>query len=150
VRETRGRLRTVLFSSAQCEQCPSVPLTRQRRRGTLGASAKGVFSMAKCPACEREVATPFVLNVDKWRWLACPHCAARLERKNPRYAVAMTSFFVALLSLGRLGHRFAIVAEALMIVIFVVILVDFMRPQLQLRKPLPKAEIELKIGDPPN
>jgi len=62
----------------------------------------------------------------------------------------MTGFFLALLALGRLGHRFATVAEALMIVIFVVILVEFMRPELQLRKPLPKPEIELKINAPPN
>jgi hypothetical protein len=106
--------------------------------------------MAKCPACEREVVTPFVLNADAWRWLACPHCAARLERKKPRLVLPMTGFFLALLALGRLGHRFAIVAEALMIVIFVAILVELMRPELQLRKPLPKPEIELKINDPPN
>ncbi len=106
--------------------------------------------MAKCPVCEREVVTPFVLNVDKWRWLACPHCAARLERKSPRYVVAMPGFFLAVLALGRLGHRFATVAEALMIAILAVILVEFARPQLQLRKPLPKPEIELKISDPPN
>src|SRR5260370_39591532 len=106
--------------------------------------------MAKCPVCEHEVVTPFVLNGDAWRWLVCPHCAARLERKNPRYAAALGPFIVALIALGRLGHRFAIVAEGLMIVIFVVILVEFMRPELQLRKPLPKPEIELNINAPPN
>src|SRR5260370_9545901 len=101
--------------------------------------------MAKCPACEHEVATPFYLNVVKWRWIACPDCAGRLERKKPRLVVEMTGFFVALLALGSLGDLFAIVADALMIVISVVILVEFMRPQLQLRKPPPKAEVELKI-----
>jgi hypothetical protein len=108
--------------------------------------------MAKCPACEHEVATPFFMNADAWRWLACPHCAARLERRKPRLVAAMTGFFVALLALGRLGDLFAIVADALMIVISVVIIVEFMRPhpQLQLRKPPPKAEVELKISDPPN
>jgi len=30
------------------------------------------------------------------------------------------------------------------------LLVKFMRPELQLRKPLPKPEIELKINDPSN
>jgi len=58
--------------------------------------------------------------------------------------------FLALLALGTLGHRFALVAEVLMVAIFVAILVEFMRPQLQLRKPLPKPEIELKINDPSN
>jgi uncharacterized paraquat-inducible protein A len=106
--------------------------------------------MAKCPACEHDIATPFVLNEDKWRWFVCPNCAARLERKKPRLAVAMSSFFLALLALGTLGHRFAIVAEVLMGVIFVIILVEFMRPQLQLRKSLPKPEVELKINGPSN
>jgi hypothetical protein len=106
--------------------------------------------MAKCPACEHDIATPFVLNEDKWRWFVCPHCAARLERKKPRLVVAMSSFFLALLALGTLGHRFAMVAEVLMVAIFVVILVEFMRPRLQLRKPLPEPKIELKIDDPSN
>lgn len=106
--------------------------------------------MAKCPACERDIATPFVLHEDKWRWFVCPHCAARLERKKPRLVAATSSFFLALLALGTLGHRFRIVAEVLMGVIFVIILVEFMRPQLQLRKPLPKPEVALKINGPSN
>jgi len=101
--------------------------------------------MAKCPVCEHDMAAPFFLNLDAWRWLACPHCAARLERKNPRYVVALSSFFLALIALGRLGHRFAVISEVLMAAIFVVILVEFMRPQLQLRKPPPKPEIKLNI-----
>ncbi len=110
--------------------------------------------MAKCPACEHEVATPFYLNVDKWRWLACPHCAARLERKSPRYLVALSSFMLALIALGGLGHRYRIISSvlmvALMVVIFVVFAVQLLRPELQLRKPPPKAEVELKISDSPN
>ena len=102
--------------------------------------------MAKCPACEQNVATPFFLNVDGWRWLACPHCAARLEKKNPRYAVALSSFFLALLALSRLGHRFAVFAEGLMVVLFVLLLLEYMHPQLQVRKPPPKAEVKLNIG----
>src|SRR4029077_11289406 len=101
--------------------------------------------MAKCPACSRDVATPFFLNTDAWRWLACPHCAARLERKNPRFVVALSSFILALLALGRLGHRFAVISEVLMGAILVVIVLEFMRPQLQLRKPPPKPEIKLNI-----
>lgn len=125
-------------------------MTRRKKRGTVGLFGERVLSVTKCPACERKVVTPFFLNGDAWRWLVCPHCAARLERKKPRLVLPMTGFFLALLALGRLGHRSAIVAEALMIVIFVVILVELMRPELQLRKPLPKPEIELKINDPPN
>jgi hypothetical protein len=106
--------------------------------------------MAKCPACSRDVATPFFLNMAAWRWFACPHCAARLERKNPRYVVALSSFFLVLLALGRLGHRFAVIAEVLMVAIFVVMLLEFMRPQLQLRKLPPKPEIRLNINGPSN
>jgi len=141
----------VLFGGAQCEQCSFRSIdAAEEARHSKRKSERGESSMAKCPACEHEVVTPFVLDADSWRWLVCPHCAARLERKKPRLAVAMAGFFVALMALGRLGHRFAIVAEGLMIVIFVVTLVELMRPELQLRKPLPKPEIELKINDPPN
>ena len=59
-------------------------------------------------------------------------------------------FWIALLALGRMGHRLAVLAEVLMGAIFLVILVKFMRPELQLRKPLPKPEIELKINNPSN
>ncbi len=102
--------------------------------------------MAKCPVCAHDVATPFFLNADAWRWLACPHCAARLERKNPRYAVTLMPFFIALIAVSGRGRRYAIVAEVLMVAITVVILVEFMRPQLQVRKPLPKPEITLNIN----
>jgi len=110
--------------------------------------------MAKCPACERDVATPFFMNTEAWRWLACPHCAAKLERKSPRYLVALSSFMLALIALGGLGHRYRIISSvllvALLVVIFVLITVQLFRPELQLRKPLPKAEVELKISNPPN
>jgi hypothetical protein len=102
--------------------------------------------MAKCPVCAHDVATPFFLNADAWRWLACPHCAARLERKNPRYAVTLMPFFIALIAVSGRGRRYAIVAEVLMVAITVVILVEFMRPQLQVRKPLPKPETTLNIN----
>jgi hypothetical protein len=108
------------------------------------------MAKAKCPVCAQDVATPFVLNADAWRWLVCPHCAARLERKNPRYTVPLMSFFIALIAVGGRGHRYAIVAEVLMAAIVVVILVEFMRPHLQLRKPLPKPEISLNISGPSN
>ncbi len=106
--------------------------------------------MAKCPVCEHDVVTPFFLNVDRWRWLACPHCAARLERKNPRSVVVLMPLWVALIALGGRGHRFATIAEVLMAAIFVVILLEFMHPRLQLRKPPPKPEIRLNINDPSN
>src|SRR5713226_9763253 len=106
--------------------------------------------MAKCPVCEHDVTVPFFLNVDGWRWLACPHCAARLERKNPRSVVVLMPLWAGLIALGGRGHRFAVIAYVFMVAMIVVILLEFMRPRLQLRKPLPKPEIELKIDDPSN
>lgn len=104
----------------------------------------------KCPVCAQDVPTPFLLNVDGWRWLACPHCSTKLERKNPRLMVPLASFFLALIALGRLGHRAAIVAEVLMAAIVAVMLVEFARPQLQVRKAQAKPEITLKISGPTN
>jgi hypothetical protein len=102
--------------------------------------------MAKCPVCSHDVNTPFFLNVDAWRWLACPHCAARLERKNPRFIVPLVSLYMCLLVLGQRGHRLAIVAEVLMVVTLGLMLAIFMRSQLQVRKPAPKAETTLDIN----
>ena len=92
------------------------------------------------------------MNVDAWRWLACPHCAAKLERRNPRYLVAASACLLVLNALGNLGHRYRVIAEGLLAVMLAVVLVvtvlELMRPQLQLRKTLPKPEIKLKINDP--
>ena len=104
------------------------------------------MAKAKCPVCAQDVATPFFLSADAWRWLTCPHCAARLERKPPRYVVAFMPFFIVLTAMGGRGHRYAVVAEVLMVAITAVIFVEFMRPQLQVRKPLPKPEITLNIN----
>jgi hypothetical protein len=102
--------------------------------------------MAKCPSCSQDCPTSFFLNMVSWRELVCPHCTARLERKNPQIVVPLTGFWLALLALGRLGHRFAILAEVLMFALFVVILVKFARPELQLRKAPPKPEIRLDLN----
>lgn len=104
--------------------------------------------MAKCPSCAQDCPTPFFLNADAWRWLACPHCAARLERKSPRYLVALSSLWVAIIALTRLFHRFPIVAYGFMAAIVILMLVELMRPQLQLRKPPPKPEVRLNINGP--
>ena len=104
------------------------------------------MAKAKCPACTQDIATPFFLNTDAWRWLTCPHCAARLERKKPRYALAFMPFLIVVTSLsGGWGHRFAVFAELLMVVFLVVVFVELALPQLQVRKPLPKPEVTLRI-----
>lgn len=104
--------------------------------------------MARCPSCGQDCPTPSFLNMVGWSEFACPHCAARLERKNPQIVVPLMGFWLALLALGRLGHRFAILAEVLMAGLFVVILVKLIRPELQLRKAPPEPEIRLKLNGP--
>jgi hypothetical protein len=103
------------------------------------------MAKAKCPVCAQDIAIPFFLNEDAWRWLTCPHCAARLERKKPRYVVAFMPFFIVLTAMGGRSQRLTTFAEVLMVAIIVVVFVEFMHPQLQVRKPLPKPEITLNI-----
>jgi DNA-directed RNA polymerase subunit RPC12/RpoP len=106
------------------------------------------MAMAKCPVCAREVATPFVLNVDAWRWLACPHCGARVERKNPRYVTAIACLFLVIPALGRLlGHRYVFLVYALLAGAVVAMLVELLRKGLQVRKALPEPEIRLKLEE---
>jgi hypothetical protein len=86
--------------------------------------------------------------MDAWRWLACPHCAARLERKNPRFLVALSSFLMVIIVLTTQFHRFAILAYVFIVATIILMVVELMRPQLQLRKPPPKPEIRLNINGP--
>ena len=106
--------------------------------------------MGKCPACNHEVATPFFLNLDGWRHLVCLHCRARLEMKPPRYAVfgpLMTSLFV----LARRGRVFEVMAFVFMFATIFLLLLESVRPKVQLRKrPLPKPTIRLDINGPSN
>lgn len=103
--------------------------------------------MAKCPNCGQDCPTPFFMNADAWRWLACPHCAAKLERKNPRYLLPLVSLLFVVLPLNTLlGPRHFLLAEALLVAVVLAILVVLLRPQLQLCKPLPEPEIRLNIG----
>ena len=103
--------------------------------------------MAKCPACSHDVRTPFVLNVDAWRWLACPHCAARLERKPPRYVLPAIAFFLVAISVGRLlGHRYIALSYALLAVTLAAALAALLLPTgLQLRKAPPDPQTRLKL-----
>ena len=83
---------------------------------TKNSGRKGGGGMAKCPVCAGEVQTPFFLKMDAWRWLKCPHCGARLERKNPRYAMALTSLLLIAIALPNVtGHRYIFLADALIV-----------------------------------
>jgi len=108
------------------------------------------MAKAKCPVCAQDLVIPFFLKADAWWWLTCPKCAARLERKKPRYVAAFMPFFIVLTAIGGRVQRIAVFAEVLMVVIVVVIFVELLHPQLQLRKPLPKPESTLNINGPSN
>ena len=101
--------------------------------------------MAKCPACTQDVSTPSILDLEGWSRLACPNCGARLEVKAPR-SLAFAPLVGSLPVLGMQGHAFATVAIVLMLAVNVIILLDFMHPELRLRKRLPQPEIPLNIN----
>jgi hypothetical protein len=106
--------------------------------------------MAKCPACARDVRTPFFLNLDAWSHLACTHCKARLEMKPPRYAL-LGPLIAPLFVLARQGRVFEIVAFIFMFATFSLLILECARPKLRLRtKPIPKPAIRLNIDGPSN
>jgi hypothetical protein len=108
--------------------------------------------MARCPACDHYVRTPFFFSLDAWAHLACSQCKARLEMK-PRSAAI---FFLPVLAvaswLGRLGHIYSIIAEGLVVSAGVTaVLLLIVRPRVRLRKrDLPKPAIRLNIDGPSN
>lgn len=106
--------------------------------------------MAKCTVCNHDVRTPFFLNMDAWRHLICPHCQARLEMKPPRSFV-LGPLIAPLFVLARQGRVFEIIAFVFMFVTIFLLLLEGLRPKVQLRKkPLPEPSIRLNINDPSN
>ena len=106
--------------------------------------------MATCPACNHDVAAPSFLNLDAWRWLVCPHCKARLEMKAPR-SFFLSPLMAPLFVLARQGRVFEVIAFAFMFATIFLLLLESVRPKVQLRKkPLPKPAIRLNIDGPSN
>lgn len=106
--------------------------------------------MAACPVCKHDLATPFFLNLDAWRNLVCPNCKARLEMKAPRSA-AFVPLMAPLFVLARRGRVFEVIAFVFMFVTMFLVLLESIRPKVQLRKkPLPKPAIRLNIDGPSN
>lgn len=106
--------------------------------------------MAKCPACDHDVRTPFFLNLDGWSHLACPHCKARLEIKPPR-SVVLGPLIAPLAVLARQGRIFEVIAFVYMFATIFLLLLESLRPKVRLRKkPLPKPTIRLNIDSPSN
>ncbi len=106
--------------------------------------------MATCPACNHDVAAPSVLNLDAWRWLVCPNCKARLEMKPPR-SVLLSPLMAPLFVLARRGRVFEVIALVFMFATIFLLLLESLRPKVQLRKkPLPKPTIRLNIDGPSN
>ncbi len=104
--------------------------------------------MAKCPACDHDVRTPFFLNIDAWRHLLCPHCKARLEMKPPRSFV-LAPLMAPLFVLARQGRVLEVIAFVYMFATIFLLLLESVRPKVQLRKkPLPEPTIRLNIDGP--
>jgi hypothetical protein len=106
--------------------------------------------MATCPACNHEVATPVFLNMDAWRWLVCPHCKVRLEMKPPR-SFLLAPLMAPLFVLARQGRVLEIIAFVYMLATIFLLLLECVRPKVQLRKSaLPKPTIRLNIDGSSN
>lgn len=106
--------------------------------------------MAACPACNHDLATPFFLSLDAWRHLVCPHCKTRLEMKPPR-SVVLGPFVPPMLVLARQGRVFEVIAFVFAFATVFLLLLESVRPKVQLRKkPLPKPTIRLNIDGPSN
>ena len=104
--------------------------------------------MAKCPACNHDVRTPFFLKVDGWRHLTCTQCTARLEMKPPR-SFLLAPLMGPLFVLARRGRVFEVIAFVYMFATIFLVLLENGHPKLQLRKrPLPKPAIRLNIDGP--
>ena len=104
--------------------------------------------MAKCPACDHDVRTPFFLNIDAWRHFLCPHCKARLEMKPPRSFV-LAPLMAPLFVLARQGRVLEVIAFVYMFATIFLLLLESVRPKVQLRKkPLPEPTIRLNIDGP--
>lgn len=106
--------------------------------------------MAKCTVCNHDVRTPFFLNMDAWRHLICHHCQARPEMKPPR-SIVLGPLIAPLFVLARQGRVFEIIAFVFMFVAVFLLVLESLRPKVQLRKkPLPEPSIRLNINDPSN
>lgn len=106
--------------------------------------------MAKCPACDHDVRTPFFFNLDGWTHLTCTQCKARLEM-NPRpVAVWFLPIMLSLSALSRLGHIYAVTSEVLLMsATITIVMLLIVRPPVRLRKrALPKPGIRLNIDGP--
>jgi hypothetical protein len=103
--------------------------------------------MAKCPACDHDVRTPFFSNLDGWSHLVCTQCKARLEMKPRPAAILLLPVLATASWLGRFGRIYSIIAEVLVISATVTaVLLLIVRPQVRLRKrDLPKPVIRLNI-----
>lgn len=106
--------------------------------------------MAKCPVCDHDVRTPSFLNMYAWSSLTCPQCKARLEMKPPRsalFACQVPLFFV----LARQGRIFEVIAFVFMFATYSLLLLECLRPKVQLRKkPKPEPAIRLNIDGQAN
>lgn len=106
--------------------------------------------MAKCPACDYDVRTPFFPNLDGWSHLTCTQCKARLEMKPPR-SVVLGPLMAPLFVLARRGYVFEVIAFVFMFATVFLLVLESVHPKVRLRKKAPpKPDIRLNINGPSN
>lgn len=84
--------------------------------------------MAKCPACDHDVRTPFFLDLDGWSHLTCTQCKAKLEMRPPRSAV-LGPLMVPLFVLARQGRVLEVIAFVFMFATIFLLLLESVRPK---------------------
>jgi len=95
-----------------------------------------------------DVDTPSFLNLSAWRELICSKCKARLEMKPPR-SFLLGPLIAPLFVLARRGRLLEIIAFVYMFATILLVLLESLRPKVQLRKkPLPTPEVRLNIDGP--
>jgi hypothetical protein len=113
------------------------------------------MALTRCPSCDHPVSTPFTYAWSAWQKLACQNCKARLERGRSRASwlilplvLSSTTFgflaswlrqrpFVAGLVVGLMAAGYV---GAIILLIW-----DWRRPRLRVRKKLPQPEIRLNL-----
>ncbi|SRR5258707_9797430 len=121
---------------------PLVPLTRWKNHGTVGP--KGSIPHGEVPGLQPRCGYPVFPECGPVEVACLSALRGEAGKEESTLRCCGGALLMVLIMLGGRGHRFAVIAEVLMVAIFAVILVEFMRPQLQLRKPAPKPEIKVK------
>ncbi|MBZ5532674.1 MAG: hypothetical protein LAO20_14675 [Acidobacteriia bacterium] len=113
------------------------------------------MAFSRCPRCDHQVSTPVTYDWSAWSKLACPNCKARLERTRSRASWLILPLVLSSTTFGFLagwlrplpfmaGVFFGLLIAGYVGAIILLIW-DWRRPRLLVRKKLPQPEIRLNL-----